>query len=197
LLSHTPEPYRLLLLLLAATGLRVSETIGLQWKHLHLDGSSPHLKIRRAIVGRVVGPPKSRYGRRDVPLPHEVVVDLRRLHKTTEWPRPDDPVFASSAGTPWWPENVRKQIVVFAQEAGVEWTGFHGLRHFYASELIACGRSIVQISRALGHHSASFTLEKYASLMDDGIGGAIDLGGVLPARDQLEAAVEHVLRTEE
>ena len=41
--------------------------------------------------------------------------------------------------------------------------------------LIAEGRNIVQVSRWLGHHSPSFTLDVYAHLMDDGVGEPLEL----------------------
>lgn len=56
------------------------------------------------------------------------------------------------------------------------WAGFHSFRHTTASMLIADGRNIVQVSRWLGHHSPSFTLDVYAHLMDEGVGDALDLG---------------------
>jgi hypothetical protein len=62
-----------------------------------------------------------------------------------------------------------------AQEAGAAWAGFHAFRHYCASALIADGRNIVQVSRWLGHHSPSFTLDVYAHLMDDGVGAALEL----------------------
>ena len=40
------------------------------------------------------------------------------------------------------------------------------------------GRNIVQVSRWLGHHSPSFTLDVYAHLMDDGVGAPLTLEGV-------------------
>jgi hypothetical protein len=42
--------------------------------------------------------------------------------------------------------------------------------------LIAEGRNIVQVSRWLGHHSPSFTLDVYAHLMDEGVGNALVIG---------------------
>ena len=41
--------------------------------------------------------------------------------------------------------------------------------------LIAEGRNIVQVSRWLGHHSPSFTLDVDAHLMEDGVGDALEL----------------------
>lgn len=48
--------HRLLFEVLASCGLRISEAIGLRWSDLHLDGSTPHLKVRRAIVKKRVEP---------------------------------------------------------------------------------------------------------------------------------------------
>jgi integrase len=63
-----------------------------------------------------------------------------------------------------------------AEEVGVPWAGFHSFRHTCASMLIAEGRNIVQVSRWLGHHSPSFTLDVYAHLMDEGVGNALVIG---------------------
>ena len=40
----------------------------------------------------------------------------------------------------------------------------HDLRHYYASGLIAAGCDVVTVQRALGHASASVTLNTYAHL---------------------------------
>jgi len=173
-LGAQPQLY-LLVYLLATTGLRISEAIALRWRDLHLDGSNPHVTVRRAWVRERFGPPKSKHGRRQVPLSHTLVVALRQHHGRTEWHRPDDLVLCSSVGTVLRPENLRRTLVPFAGEADVPWTGFHGFRHAFASALIEQGRSIVQISRLLGHHSPSFTLNVYAHLMDDGVGGPLEL----------------------
>ena len=43
----------------------------------------------------------------------------------------------------------------------------HDLRHFYASGLINAGCDVVTVQRALGHHSATVTLNTYAHLWPD------------------------------
>ena len=40
----------------------------------------------------------------------------------------------------------------------------HDLRHFYASGLIASGCDVVTVQRAMGHGSASLTLNTYSHL---------------------------------
>jgi len=168
---------RLVVVLLASTGLRISEAIALRWGDVQLDGGAPHVTVRRALVRGKLGPPKSRHGRRNVPIGHGLVIALRQHRQRTEWPRPEDPVICSLVGTPLRPENLRRTLMPFAEEADVVWLGFHGFRHAFASMLIEEGRNIVQVSRLLGHHSPSFTLTVYAHLMDGGSGGPLDIGG--------------------
>ena len=50
--------------------------------------------------------------------------------------------------------------------AGVDYR-LHDLRHFYASGLIAAGCDVVTVQRALGHGSASVTLNTYGHLWPD------------------------------
>ena len=56
----------------------------------------------------------------------------------------------------WWRSAKR--------EAGQEDVRLHDLRHFYASGLIAAGCDVVTVQRALGHSSATITLNTYAHL---------------------------------
>src|SRR4051812_48450427 len=58
-MAEDPGCQGLMLRLIASTGLRVSEAIGLQRKHLQLDGGRPYVRVRRAIVKRRIEPPKT------------------------------------------------------------------------------------------------------------------------------------------
>jgi integrase/antitoxin (DNA-binding transcriptional repressor) of toxin-antitoxin stability system len=193
----TDDRWRLLFELLAATGLRISEAIALRWRDLRLDGDRAAVRVRRARVKGHYGPPKSRHGNREVPLPFELVRALRERRSASEWHEDDDLVFPSGAGTPMLPENLHRRVLKpTAEEAGVPWAGFHSFRHTCASMLINDGRNIVQVSRWLGHHSPSFTLDVYAHLMDDGVGEPLEVSGVTsgsrsalrPTSDAMEPA---------
>jgi integrase len=172
--------YRLMFRFLAATGLRWSELIGLQWRHLQPDGSAPHVKVRRAISKGTVKAPKSRHGRRDVPLSRELVSELRRHRAKARWSGDDDPVFASTRGNPPNHANVsRRYLKPAAEEAGVAWAGFHTFRHTCASLLFARGANAKQVQRWLGHHSPAFTLNRYISILPGEDAEALDLGAEL------------------
>jgi integrase len=141
-----------------------------------LDGASPHVKVRRGAVRGTLGPPKSRYSRRDVPLDAELVQALRKLQKETEWPGEEDLVFPASNGAYLHVGNLRRRVLKPAREqVDLEWVGFHTFRHTCASLLFASGRNAVQVQRWLGHHSAAFTLSRYVHLLEGDLGEALSL----------------------
>lgn len=167
-----PE-HRLMFKLLAATGVRRSELIALEVRHLALDGDRPRITIRQRVrrrrgAGLVVGPLKSRHARRDLPIPL-ALADRLRAHVAGR--AQDAPVFASKVGTLLDPDNLADRVLAPAcAEAGAEWAGFHTFRHTVASRLFAAGRNPVQVQRWLGHHSPSFTLDTYVHMLDADLG---------------------------
>ncbi|HYH59588.1 MAG TPA: site-specific integrase [Thermoleophilaceae bacterium] len=166
--------HRLMLELLAATGVRRSELIALQGKHLKLDGGDPLIRVRQRVrrmkgKGLVVGALKSRYARRDLPIPLGLADRLRALQTPAA-----EFVFTSQVGTVIDPDNVFERVLRPAcEEAGAEWAGFHTFRHTVASRLFAQGRNVVQVQKWLGHHSPSFTLDTYVHLLDGDLGGPL------------------------
>jgi integrase len=134
------------------------------------------VKVRRGVVRGTLGPPKSRYSRREVPLDVELVRALHELRKESEWPRDEDLVFPASNGAYLHVGNLRRRVLKPArEEADLDWVGFHTFRHTCASLLFASGRNAVQVQRWLGHHSAAFTLSRYVHLLDGDLGEALSL----------------------
>jgi integrase len=191
LLSLLPSRWRLFFWLLAATGLRISEAIALQWCHVRLDGSTPHVRVRRALVRGRIQPPKSRYGRRQIPLEHPLVLALRG-HRLASGGRDEDLVFCAANGSPMNPGNLRRRVLKpVAQEANLAWVGFHSFRHTCASLLFAEGRNAVQVQRWLGHHSAAFTLATYVHLLDGDLGEPLAVDAVVGKRRSGRGHVFH------
>ncbi len=182
-IEHVQEAHRLMFELLAATGLRRSELLALEGRHLALDGERPCVKVRQRVrrrrgVGLVIGPLKSRYSRRDVPIPQALAERLAALAVAA-----DEHVFRSSADSMLDPDNLAMRVLAPAcAAAGVEWAGFHTFRHTVASRLFAEGRNVVQVQRWLGHHSASFTLDTYVHLLDNDLGEPLPSGRAAPKR---------------
>jgi integrase len=171
LLALFPDRWRLFFTFLASTGLRISEAVALQRRHLELEGSTPRVKVRRAFVKGRMGPPKSKYGKREIPLDDDLVQALRARRSAAEWPGDDDLVWPAGNGAVMSQGNLRRRVLEPARgEACLEWVGFHAFRHTCASMLFAEGRNAVQVQRWLGHHSAAFTLATYVHLLDGDIG---------------------------
>ncbi len=188
LLAVVPARHRLLFELVASTGVRISEAIALRWGDLELDGERPVIRIRRAYVKGHFKPPKSRYGKRAVPIDFPLVRALRKAQGASERPGERELIFSTPAGKPLDYSNLHGRVMKpAAEEAGVSWAAFHTLRHTCASRLFAQGRNAVQVQRWLGHHSPAFTLATYVHLLDGD-----DLGGPLaaPASDAGEALSE-------
>lgn len=195
LLAAAPPRHRLLFRVLAATGLRIGEAVALRWADLALEGPAPAVHVRRAWSFKSHKPktPKSEKGRRRVPVDGPLRDELRAAWRVAlEAAIPEDAtaeqmeaaaeelraalVFPSEVGTVLsYPNLLRRAFKPAAEQAGAPWAGFHTLRHTCASRLIADGRSIVQVSRWLGHHAPSFTLDVYAHLMDDDLGAPLAL----------------------
>lgn len=179
-----PTEWELYFRLLAETGLRVSESFALRWRDLQLDGSEAHVRVRRAYVRGRFGPPKSKYGHRSVPLGNELVVALRGRIKHSEYSSDDDLVFPARNGAPLRQENVRRRVLKpTAEEAGVPWVAFHAFRHTCATLLFSQGRNAVQVQRWLGHHSPAFTLSRYVHLLNEDLGGPLNIGSAPPPSD--------------
>ena len=79
LLAEIPPQWRPLFELLASTGLRVSEAIGLRVMDAGLDIDARCVHVRRAIVNGQLTAPKSRHGRRTIPISLELADRLQEV----------------------------------------------------------------------------------------------------------------------
>jgi integrase len=161
-----PERHRLLLEVLAATGLRISEAIALQRLHVQLDVPAPELCVRRAIVNGRIEPPKTKYGRREIRLPVSLEQKLRAHLAAQPGQGCTAILFPNDVGAPLDPSNLRPRVLKpLVKEAGAPWAGFHTFRHTFASLHLSRGTNLLQLSRALGHHSPAFTMTRYTHLL--------------------------------
>jgi integrase len=164
-LAALPDEWRLLFQFLGETGLRIGEAVALTWADI--DFGACRLRVRRRWYRGSFGPPKSRYGRRAVPISADLA---RRLWAVRSDRRPDDGalVFVSENGHMLDQSNLSARILKpAARAAGVPWLSFHCFRHYCATELFRRGLNAKQVQVWLGHHSAAFTLSTYVHLLPD------------------------------
>jgi integrase len=163
LLDEVPDEWRLLFELLAHTGLRIGEAIALTWAEV--DFGRRRLHVRRRLYRGRLDSPKSRYGRRVVPLTEGLARALWRVRGTA---LDEAPVFTTRDGTYLDASNVAARILKpAARRADVPWVGFHTFRHTCATMLFRHGLNAKQVQIWLGHHSPAFTLATYVHLLPD------------------------------
>ncbi|HEX3932497.1 MAG TPA: site-specific integrase [Nocardioides sp.] len=144
---------------LAGSGLRIGELLGLQVSDVDFLRRTIRVERQRLQRGGI-GPPKSTSSRRVLPV-GQVAVDDLAAHLTA-YPS-DGALFVDEAGDPLTYRRWRSLWAAAATEAGGEFTS-HGLKHFFASALIAGGASVKQVQAVLGHSSPVITLQTYRGL---------------------------------
>jgi len=159
--------YRALVLLGAYGGLRIGEMLGLRAKSVDLlRGQVDVSEILVEVSGHLHhGPPKTRAGRRIVPVPR-VVVDALADHLRMHPASPEDLVFRAPEGGPVRLAAWRRRVWAPAVEkAGLAPLRPHDLRHSAVGLWIAAGASPKEIATRAGHTSVSFTLDRYGHLL--------------------------------
>lgn len=70
------------------------------------------------------------------------------------------------------------------RQAGAPGAGFHTFRHTFASLHLRRGTNLLQLSRALGHHSPAFTLTRYTHLLPGEEAPALELAAAMSIRSE-------------
>lgn len=161
-------------------GLRLGELRALRWDDY--DREEKLLRIRRAYSRRVLKEPKSKAGKRSVPVFPSAETALQALAaRAVERGRyaPDELIFPSKAATALHDSNFRRRVWEPAlrrvglsdQDEEGRWHPryrLHDLRHTCASRLVAEGCQDVKLIQTLiGHSNALILLNRYSHLTDE------------------------------
>lgn len=165
------------LVLIASTGLRKGEALGLSWERVDLEAGSLTIVATLGRIGNrlVISEPKTARSRRTVPLSPAVVTMLRkhraaqaeeRLRAGNQW-TDSGLVFTTELGGPVDPRNLLRVLEVAAAQAGVDKVGVHTLRHSAAVAWLESGVHIKAVADLLGHSSIAITGDVYGHTSDD------------------------------
>ena len=144
------------------TGMRRSELRGLRWADVDLDAGVIHVR-QRANAWGTMGPPKSKAGKRDIPL---APIALRSWRPSSQ----GELVFGTRSHRALGMSNFRVyEWEPLLRRAGVEDKyNFHMLRHAAASLFIAyLGWTPKHIQTVMGHSSVQMTFDLYGHLFED------------------------------
>lgn len=180
LLAALPERDRPVWATALYAGLRRGELMALRWKDVDLAAGV--LRVDRSYdeKAHVQIEPKSRAGRRTVPIVgalRDILVD----HKARQ-DRDGGLVFGSSPETPFVPSNLWRRAQRSWKRSALEPIGLHEARHTFASVLIAAGVNAKAITTYMGHASIQTTYDRYGKLMPGAESEAVALVDAYLAR---------------
>jgi integrase len=161
-------------------GLRLGELRALLWSEIDLAGGVLRVEAALDAKGARIAP-KSRAGRRGVPIPL-VLRDLLASHKAATWS--DGYVFGPSPFRPFTPSAVVRRARLRWSKASpvLRPIGMHEARHTYASLMIAAGVNAKALSVYMGHSSITITYDRYGHLMPGNESEAAELMDAFLAR---------------
>ena len=148
---------RLIVELLARTGMRVGEIGGLRDDAVFRLGDDHWLRIP---VGKL-------HNDRTVPL-HAVLVELIDEYRTRRGPSASGLLLERNDGQPFDRRTIHRYVATVARRAGTGHVHPHQLRHTLATHCINRGMSLEAIAAMLGHRSPRMTLV-YARISNDNV----------------------------
>jgi integrase len=159
---------RTLVLVTAATALRISEILGLQWRDI--DVTNQCIYVRRAYVYGKFGKPKSKASKRPVPLHPLLAAHLLNWRRETPYSKEEELVFPSfklKGGRPpsanmLLSDHLRPAAVKVGVVAPPRAFGFHTFRRTLASVLVANNYDPKLVQELLRHSNIKTTLDIYA-----------------------------------
>jgi integrase len=145
LANARPQRLHPALHLVAHTGMRRGELVGLKWRDL--DPVMSRLSVCRTIQS-LAGTPtefgaKTRTSRRCIDLDHTTITVLKRWRQQQRADglphSPDDWMFSNTKGRHLNPESIAQLFARIVHRSGLPRIRFHDLRHTHASLLVAAG----------------------------------------------------------
>jgi integrase len=178
--------YRALLITMIFTGIRASEARGLRWEDIDLSDRRLSISQRADRYGEI-GMPKSEAGQRTIPLPPFAINTLKEWKLACPMSK-QDLVFPNLVGNIDNHQNMVKRGLWVAEVAagvsvatgkidadgkpilGPKYSGFHALRHWYASWCInrksdgGLELTPKAVQNRMGHSSIQVTFDTYGHL---------------------------------
>lgn len=171
--EKAPLKYKLFFNLLAYSGMRRGEALGLEYKDINFETSV--LSIYRTSnyhqgYGVYTDTPKTKSSYRSLYIQPKIVGLIKLIKKQQEQQSKDcrdlwvetDRLFIKWNGQLLHPSTPYKWLKRFCERENVSFKGLHSFRHFAASQALASGVDVKAVSSMLGHSQTSTTLNIYA-----------------------------------
>ncbi|HMS24199.1 MAG TPA: site-specific integrase [Acidimicrobiia bacterium] len=159
---------------LAMTGIRRGELLGLRWNDI--DSEHKRIIIRHTLVSvsyQIIESTPKNHQTRIIDIDDSTIQILRKQQESQNFDRSNwasiyadsDLVFSRENGTPIHPDSLSQSFERAIKRAGAPRIRLHDLRHTHATLAMQAGVPIKVISERLGHESPSFTMKQYAHVL--------------------------------
>ena len=167
--------YRAFFFLIAYSGFRRSEMLGLEWKDVDFENNLISVsRTSNYTAGRGIytDTTKTRRSRRVLKISAYIMDILKELkdeqdneafHLGDKWVETDR-LFVKWNGEPMNNQTPYGWLKEFCEKIDMPFYGIHSFRHFAASALISSGLDVVTVSGALGHCNSGTTLNIYSHM---------------------------------
>lgn len=163
IISCSEEPYATFLYLLAETGMRIGEAVGLKWG----DINGLTCNISRSVYQGRAGTPKTSSSYRSLGVSNLLSCKLAGWRKFCD-SSPDSWIFGTSNQTPWWPRELyTRRLLPNYGWCGIKPVGFHAWRRGNITMCANIGVPEAVIAQRVGHKIPTITLGVYCQKVED------------------------------
>lgn len=174
-LTGEPLKYQAFFCLLAYSGFRRSEMLGLEWKDIDFDNniiSVCRTSNYTAERGTYTDTTKTKRSKRTLKISPYIMDLLKQLKEEQDsealrlgnkWVETDR-LFTKWNGEQMNNRTPYKWLRAFCSKNDLPFYGIHSFCHFAASALISAGLDVTTVSRALGHSNSGTTLNVYSHM---------------------------------
>ena len=174
-MENEPLKYKAFFYLMAYSGFRRGEMLGLEWKDIDFEHNiiSIHRTSNKTSArGIYTDITKTKRSKRTLKISPYIMEMLRQLkdEQDTEalkcgdhWVD-NDRLFTKDNGEPQHPNTTYTWLKRFCEREELPFHGLHSFRHFAASALISAGLDVTTVSGALGHCNSGTTLNVYSHM---------------------------------
>jgi integrase len=156
---------RTILIVLALTGMRINEVLGLRVEDVDFENKVIH--VTKSAYNGKLGTPKSVASAADIPLSAVLAKELRKHLKSKHFrENPLGVLFANRRLRPYSDNKLReKHLRPLLKSLDMKAVGFHAIRHGVASELINSGTPITAVRDQMRHSDVRVTLGIYGHVI--------------------------------
>jgi integrase len=167
IVSRLQDPEKTLVVLIAATGVRISEALALQWRHIRFEDES--IRVEQAFRLSEITTTKTKSSKASVPMCKALAEFLQCWRSQSPYHRESDFVFASdklNGKKPRTGQAVNRcYLKPAAVAAGVitsgERFGFHSLRHSLSTWVNNATKDVKIVQTLLRHSNPDITVGTY------------------------------------